>query len=412
MGRLPRLLLFTLSAVVVAALGLLHARVIAPTPYSFTGTFRFPWLVVYVLLIWMTTYGAGLPDQTRGRDDAAIRSLAAVSAAAVLVSLVALVVGSLLLPRFVLFGSIGLITPISMILAALSRGSQKRHEEAERVIAVASPADIDLLRRDLSVAPERAAGIVAVLAPEAAVMGADGSKPLLVSAKATRATLVVLSREAQADDGIVAQVAELHASGVRVRTLSLFYDEWLGKLPISELERMSLMFDINEIHQQAYSQLKRAVDVGLAAAGLLALVVLVPVVGLLDIFGNRGSIFYRQQRVGKGGEVFTILKFRTMRPSEAPTTWTGEDDPRIGRVGHLLRKTHLDEVPQVINVLRRDLSIVGPRPEQPRYVSELSEAIPYYDVRHLVRPGMTGWAQVKYPYGASEMDAIEKLQYE
>jgi lipopolysaccharide/colanic/teichoic acid biosynthesis glycosyltransferase len=101
-----------------------------------------------------------------------------------------------------------------------------------------------------------------------------------------------------------------------------------------------------------------------------------------------------------------------MRPTEGRADWTLPDDERVGAVGRMLRTLHIDELPQVWNVLRRDLSIVGPRPEQPRYVAQLTESIPFYETRHLVRPGITGWAQVKYDYGASELDALEKLQYE
>jgi len=194
--------------------------------------------------------------------------------------------------------------------------------------------------------------------------------------------------------------------------LSLFYDEWLGKLPLSELERIALLFDINELHRPVYARMKRFLDVLLAIVGLPVLIVAIPFVALVDLMGNRGPLFFHQQRVGKGGAVFTIHKFRTMRPSDAPTDWTSPGDTRLGAVGRMLRKLHIDELPQVWNVLRRDLSIVGPRPEQPRYVSQLSEVIPFYETRHLVRPGITGWAQVKYDYGASELDALEKLQYE
>jgi lipopolysaccharide/colanic/teichoic acid biosynthesis glycosyltransferase len=118
--------------------------------------------------------------------------------------------------------------------------------------------------------------------------------------------------------------------------------------------------------------------------------------------------------VGKGGRQFEILKFRTMRPVDGAgaLAWTEEDDPRITPFGAWLRRSHLDELPQVVNILRGDLSVVGPRPEQPCYVEELEAKIPFYRLRHLVRPGLTGWAQVKYPYGASEGDAFEKLQYE
>jgi lipopolysaccharide/colanic/teichoic acid biosynthesis glycosyltransferase len=240
----------------------------------------------------------------------------------------------------------------------------------------------------------------------------EGPKPLEDLVSRHRITLVVLNREAQSLDEVVAQAAGVHSHGVRIRTLSLFYDEWLGKLPISELERIALLFDINEIHHPVYARMKRFLDVALALAGVPVLGIAIPVVALVNLAGNRGPLFFHQERVGKGNVVFTIHKFRTMRPTEGRADWTLPDDERVGAVGRMLRTLHIDELPQVWNVLRRDLSIVGPRPEQPRYVAQLTESIPFYETRHLVRPGITGWAQVKYDYGASELDALEKLQYE
>jgi lipopolysaccharide/colanic/teichoic acid biosynthesis glycosyltransferase len=120
-------------------------------------------------------------------------------------------------------------------------------------------------------------------------------------------------------------------------------------------------------------------------------------------------------RVGKGGRPFTMVKFRTMVPGASDASagsWTQRHDPRVTRFGRLLRATHLDELPQGFNILRGDLSVVGPRPEQPHYVDELVAKLPFYDLRHLVRPGLTGWAQVKYGYAGDEQDAVEKLQYD
>jgi lipopolysaccharide/colanic/teichoic acid biosynthesis glycosyltransferase len=230
-----------------------------------------------------------------------------------------------------------------------------------------------------------------------------------------RPTVLVLDREAQDAPGIVAQAAVLHAEGVRVRSLTLFYDEWLAKLPVSELERASMLFDIGELHKTGYVRTKRLLDIPMALAGGLVLVVLLPFVWLGNRVANRGPLFYRQDRVGKGGEVFSILKFRTMAPrpgGDLANEWTTVDDPRITGFGHVLRKTHLDELPQVVNILKGDLGVVGPRPEQPHYVAELEDKLPFYGLRHLVRPGLTGWAQVKYGYAGNESDALEKLQYE
>jgi lipopolysaccharide/colanic/teichoic acid biosynthesis glycosyltransferase len=133
-----------------------------------------------------------------------------------------------------------------------------------------------------------------------------------------------------------------------------------------------------------------------------------------NLVANRGTLLYRQARVGRDGQRFSILKYRTMRaaPDGAPNEWTTEDDPRITPFGRVLRRTHLDELPQVVNIVRGDLSVVGPRPEQPHYVEELTAKIPFYDLRHLVRPGLTGWAQVKFGYAGDERDALEKLQYD
>ncbi len=225
--------------------------------------------------------------------------------------------------------------------------------------------------------------------------------------------MIVLDREAQADEHIVAQAALLHERGARIRTVSLFYEQWLGKLPLGELERVSLMFDIGELHRDSYSRLKRLLDLALAVLCLPVLLLALPCVAIANRLGNHGPLFFRQPRVGKAGAVFTIWKFRTMRHDLSPHSfWTSNDDPRVTPVGRLLRSTHLDELPQLLNVIRGDLSIVGPRPEQPAYVEQLIDKIPFYDLRHLVRPGMTGWRQVKFGYAGSEAEALEGLQYD
>jgi lipopolysaccharide/colanic/teichoic acid biosynthesis glycosyltransferase len=175
------------------------------------------------------------------------------------------------------------------------------------------------------------------------------------------------------------------------------------------------------VHRLRYARLKRLVDLGLGLVGMLPFLLCVPIVFAINLAANRGPLFYTQRRVGRGGETFEILKFRTMRPEGPgdaaaepgePAQWTQLDDPRVTPFGRLLRRTHLDELPQVLNIVKGELSVVGPRPEQPRYVEELSAKLPFYGMRHLVRPGLTGWAQVKYGYAGDERDALEKLQYE
>lgn len=394
----------------MVSIGEVHAHLIGH--YRFTELPRFAWLVVFVALLLVSCYAAGLPEQAQRFSSGLVRAFAATVLSAGAVSVMALVVGSPLLPRFVVFLSVAVLTPLVALASRAASGSERRRDAAERVLAVVGAGEALALAVDLERLRERPAALAATCRPADVVSSSTSPMPLAELAEQHRATVLVLDREALADEDIVGQAAVLHRRGVRVRTLTLFYDEWLGKLPLAELERSALLFDVHELHHPSYARLKRTFDVLVALVGLPALVLAVPLVWLLDLAGNRGPLLFRQERVGKDGRTFTILKFRTMPPGNADASWTAPGDRRVGRVGQLLRRAHVDELPQLVNVLRRELSIVGPRPEQPRYVAELARKIDYYDLRHLVLPGITGWAQVNFDYGASGFDALEKLQYE
>jgi lipopolysaccharide/colanic/teichoic acid biosynthesis glycosyltransferase len=341
-------------------------------------------------------------------------SAAAVAGAALFISSAQLLGGTALLPRAVVLGSALVLVPAYSFFTLVDGRARERGTGADRVLAVLSSDETGAFERDIRVAPEHRAHLVGTLSAEQVRDGVR-SVPAHTLGQAVdehRVTVLVLGRDAVVDEAVVAQAAELHGRGVRIRTLTMFYDQWLGKLPVGELERISLLFDIQELHTVRYARIKRTVDLVVGLVGVLLLTGLLPAVWVLDRFGNPGPLLFRQTRVGKGGKPFTILKFRTMTASDDDQVWTTPDDPRLGSVGRWLRRMHLDEVPQAVNLLRGELSIVGPRPEQPRYVDELTQKIPFYDVRHLVNPGVTGWAQVKFPYGASVEDALEKLQYE
>jgi lipopolysaccharide/colanic/teichoic acid biosynthesis glycosyltransferase len=402
------------AGVVVCVLGLCKAHALAHE-YSWSGSSRFAWSIGYVLLVCLAAYSVGLPDQPRTRRAAILAAVIATGSAALAMSLVQFVVGDALLPRFVVLGSAVVLLPWFVLCAALSGDADSRAGGRDRVLVIAGADEIGSLEEDLARAPEKPALVVGWLTPtEAASEGVLVRRPLLEAARTSGATVVVLSRAAQSDDDIVMQAATLHEEGVRIRTLSLFYEQWLGKLPIGELERVSLLFDIGELHTAGYARVKRLLDVGFALCGMIPFAMAIPIVALGDLVANRGPLFYRQPRVGRNGVPFEILKFRTMRecPAAEAADWTAETDLRITPFGGFLRRTHLDELPQVVNIFRGELSVVGPRPEQPQVVADLADKLPFYRLRHLVRPGLTGWAQVKYQYAATEAETLEKLQYE
>jgi len=412
MARPVKWLLPVLTLAVVIATEAVHSHYVARHAYSLSQEPRFRWILIFIALIWVTSYAAGLPDPGGHLSRRFARALAALAAADVIISVLQLFTGAQLLPRFVVFVGSAILVPVFVLVSGLSGATERRRANQDRVIAIVAGEESARLTRDSKGAMERPAQLVAVARPDDVMPRPGQPRPLAQLLNSANANLVVLDRESQQREEIVAQAAELHSKGVRIRTLSLFYDVWFGKLPISELERISLLFDINEIHRPAYARSKRFLDLVVAVIGMLALAIVVPIVAFVDLFGNRGPLFYSQPRVGKDGVLFTIHKFRTMRPGNDDSSWTEADDPRLGKVGRMLRRLHIDELPQMWNVLRHDLSTVGPRPEQPHYVELLSKTIPFYELRHLVRPGITGWAQINYDYGSSDVDALEKLQYE
>jgi len=205
------------------------------------------------------------------------------------------------------------------------------------------------------------------------------------------------------------------AGGVTFDHLATVYEECTGKIAIENLRPSWLIF--SEGFRKTWSLLaaKRVLDAVCAAVGLVLLSPLMLLTVLAIKLTSRGPALYHQQRVGQGGKVFTVHKFRSMRvDAEAATgaVWAKANDSRVTPVGRFIRRTRLDEVPQLWNVLVGEMSMVGPRPERPEFVAQLTENIPFYGLRHSVRPGVTGWAQVRYTYGASVEDALEKLQYD
>ena len=204
------------------------------------------------------------------------------------------------------------------------------------------------------------------------------------------------------------------AGTVNIEEGASFYERVTGRVSLNMIRPSWLIFS-GRGRQTRISGIARNVVHRLVAVigGLLSLPLAI-VTAMLIKFDSRGPIFYRQERVGKNGSVITVLKFRSMRTDaeKAGPVWASADDDRTTRVGRIIRKLRIDEIPQFWNIVRGEMDFVGPRPERPHFVSQLAEEIPYYEQRHLIAPGLTGWAQIKYPYGASIEDARQKLQYD
>lgn len=213
----------------------------------------------------------------------------------------------------------------------------------------------------------------------------------------------------------VRELLDLRLSGVKIDDATALQEELTGRIEVDELNPSWLIFSDGFRLKQGVLFSERLLSVTASFCALLITVPLVPLIALAVKLSSPGPVLYRQKRIGRNGLVFDCYKFRTMRAdAEADTgpTWADDNDPRITSVGHFLRRMRLDEIPQLWNVLRGDMSFVGPRPERPEFVEWLSKEIPYYNLRHLVLPGITGWAQVNYPYGASLEESREKLCYD
>jgi exopolysaccharide biosynthesis polyprenyl glycosylphosphotransferase len=213
----------------------------------------------------------------------------------------------------------------------------------------------------------------------------------------------------------VDELLRLRLDGVRVEEATSWLEKIYGRIEVENLNPSWLIFADGFRFNSLFRLVRRSLSFSVALLGLVVALPVLPCIMLAVKLGSPGPILYKQRRVGRGGSTFTCYKFRTMRQdAEADTgaTWAADDDPRITRVGMFLRKCRLDEIPQLWCVLKGDMHFVGPRPERPEFVEWLSQEIPYYGVRHMVRPGITGWAQVQYKYGNTREDAREKLQYD
>jgi sugar transferase (PEP-CTERM system associated) len=362
------------------------------------------------------------PRQAFGTRELIARVLICQGAAAMVVAALGFAVPILRLGRSAflesfLLTTIGLITWRSILLAAWSQ-----HQMTVQVLVLGT-GQVGRLIADLEPTSARPFHIIGYLddAPEAAELVPAGY-PLLGKLQ----DLDVLVEETRPDIVVVAQIdrrgcfptkalLECRLRGIRVEDWPTFYEKATGKILVTAVRPSWLIFSDGFVKTARTEIVKRLFDITVSTIGLVLAAPIMALVAVAIKLESAGPILYRQPRLGQNGCVFILNKFRSMRQDAEKHTgpvWTTTKDTRITRVGAVLRRTRLDELPQLVNVLVGHMSFIGPRPERPEFVTELQKTIPFYMERLAVKPGLTGWAQVRYQYGSTVEDAVEKLQYD
>lgn len=249
--------------------------------------------------------------------------------------------------------------------------------------------------------------------PEELIVG--NSNDLLTTALQARADIIVVALSERRGHFPLSDVLRCKLNNILIMDAPTIYERVHGRLMLESITPSWLIFSQGFLRTGLFSFCKRAIDIFLSVIGLLLTLPFFPLIAVSIKLDSKGPIFFKQLRVGNREKHFMLYKFRSMRQDAEQSSgavWAEKNDPRVTRLGKFLRNTRIDEIPQLINVLKGDMSFVGPRPERPEFVEKLKQIIPYYSKRHFIHPGVTGWAQVRYPYGASVEDAVEKLRYD
>ena len=308
-----------------------------------------------------------------------------------------------------------------LLFEVLSRNIRPR----ERLLLVGtSGSAVDLAREMFRRRHDLGVEIVGFVDPDPARVGAPVLNPGVIGTvddipsivRARKVDRVVVSLADARGKLPIDKLLEMKLDGVSFDHLASVYEQYTGKIAVENLRPSWLIFSPGFKKSHVLTMSKRVVDIVAAALGLIVALPLMALIAIAIRLTSRGPVFYHQDRVGQHGRIFVVHKFRSMRPDAERATgpvWAAkEGDSRVTPIGAVLRRSRLDELPQLWNVLRGDMSFVGPRPERPEFVTSLKKEIPFYGQRHIVRPGLTGWAQVRYTYGASVEDALQKLQYD
>jgi exopolysaccharide biosynthesis polyprenyl glycosylphosphotransferase len=379
---------------------------------QFEDVHVFPFTVVFVLWL-ILFYVAGLYDLRRLRNNLDFIKILFLSIA---INAMIAVVLFYLIPAFGIAPKTNLLifTVIFAIIEVFWRRAANRWmtfgEAPNKVLIVGNGPVAAEIKATIRDNPQLGYALKTELGEEQAYAAPESLKAL---ARERGVNLIIVPHQLKRDARLVGVLYELFGSGILVTDLVAFYELVMRKIPLAQLEEAWFIENI-AAEVRFYDQLKRASEF----LGALALgIILSPfelLIAILIKLTSRGPVIYRQVRIGERSHEFTLYKFRTMRV-DAETNgavWAAQRDPRATPVGHFLRATHLDELPQLWNIVKGDLSFVGPRPERPEFVKKLESEIPYYEVRLLIKPGVTGWAQINYHKDATTEDVMQKLQYD
>ncbi len=380
-------------------------------------------IVLVTALCQLCFYYNDLYDLTvvQSSREVIIRLLQATGAAAIVLAVACVTVPSLILDPSTFLTALGVfVIAVASWRVAFNYFSHDPHLE-ERVLVVGTGHTAQLVAKQIGGQQDFAYRLVGFVDDDE---GIEVVRHHEVLGKA--ADLGAIIAEHQIDRIIVGlsdrrgrlpihELLQAKLSGVRVEDATTTYERLTGKILIDDLKPSWLIFSDGFRASRITRLVKRMLDLSLSMLGFVLAAPLMALTALAIRLDSPGPVFYDQERVGENGRVFTVYKFRSMRTDAERTgqpVWARDKDDRITRVGRFIRATRLDELPQLWNVMRGDMSFVGPRPERPFFVEQLARDIPFYVQRHSVKPGITGWAQVKYQYGSSIEDAMEKLRYD
>jgi len=359
---------------------------------------------------------------TQSSRELVVRLLQAVGAAAIVLAGLYALVPALDLGTWVVITALCLfLVGVLVWRLAFNRVASAR-PLGERILIVGTGMDARAVARQILLQHDfayRLVGFIDDEAPDAStavprqrVIGT--SRDLLRLVREHRVDRIVVGLSDRRGHLPIRELMQAKLAGVWVEDLTATYERITGKILVDTLRPSWLIFSDGFRVSRTARAVKRAMDVGIALVGLVLAAPLIALTALAVWLETGRPVHYCQERVGENGSTFTLYKFRSMRTDAEQGTpvWARDGDDRVTRVGRIIRKTRLDELPQLWNVLHGDMSFVGPRPERPFFVAQLAAQIPFYQQRHAVKPGITGWAQVKYRYGASVEDAMEKLRYD